>query len=95
MATVMIPEIEDPLERFREHFTKGTLTRPLVISCLEDAVSLNQPGSRMGEAAIMWIWKSYASIEYPGDADLLNLIALLLVREGKEELLWDWMNQET
>jgi hypothetical protein len=22
MATVMVPEIEDPLERFREHFTK-------------------------------------------------------------------------
>jgi hypothetical protein len=53
MATVMVPE--DPLERLRKYFTKGTLTRPLVISCLEDAVSLNQPGSRMGEAAIMWI----------------------------------------
>lgn len=95
MANLMVPEIQDPLERFRYHFTKGTLTRPLVISCLEDAVSLNKPGSRMGEAAIMWIWRSYDSIEYPGDADLLNLIALLLVREAKEELMWDWMDQES
>lgn len=94
MANLMVSEFEDPLERFRHHFTKGTLTRPLVISCLEDAFSLNRPGSRMGEAAIMWIWRSYDSIEYPGDADLLNFIALLLVREGKEELLWDWMDQE-
>lgn len=95
MATVMVPEIEDPLERFRHHFTKGTLTRPLVISCLDDAVSLNKPGSRMGEAAIMWIWRSYDSIEYPLDADLVSPIALLLVREGKEDLMWDWMNQES
>jgi hypothetical protein len=96
MTTVMVEaDIKDPLERFREHFTKGTLTRPLVVSCLEDAVRLDQPGSRMGEAAIMWIWSSYDSIEYPLDTDLVNSIALLLVREGKEELLWDWMAQET
>lgn len=95
MATVMVPEIEDPLGRFRKHFTKGTLTRPLVISCLDDAVRLNEPGSRMGEAAIMWIWNSYDSIEYPLDTDLINSIAILLVREGKEELLWDWMDQES
>jgi len=95
VATVMVPEIEDPLERFRKHFTQGTLTRPLVISCLEDAVRLNQPGSRMGEAAITWIWNSYDSIEYPLDTDLVNSIAILLDREGKEELLWDWMDQET
>jgi hypothetical protein len=96
MTTVMVEaDIKDPLERFREHFTKGTLTRPRVVSCLEDAVRLDQPGSRMGEAAIMWIWSSYDSIECPLDTDLVNSIALLLVREGKEELLWDWMAQET
>jgi hypothetical protein len=96
MTTVIVEsDIKDPLERFREHFTKGTLTRPLVVSCLEDAVRLNQPGSRMGEAAIMWLWRSYDSIEYPEDADLLNPVAVLLVREGKEELLWNWMAQET
>jgi hypothetical protein len=49
----------------------------------------------MGEAAIMWLWWIYDSIEYPGDSDLLNPIAILLVHEGKEELLWDWMKQES
>jgi hypothetical protein len=49
----------------------------------------------MGEATIMWIWKSYDSIEYPLDSDLISSIALLLVREGKEELMWDWIDQES
>jgi hypothetical protein len=96
MATVMVQsDIKDPLERFRKHLTKGTLTRPLVVSCLEEAVRLDQPGSRMGETAIMWLWRSYDSIEYSLDTDLINSIAILLVREGKEELIWDWMDQET
>jgi hypothetical protein len=82
------------MERFREHFTEKTLTRPLMISCLENAVRSDQAGSQMGGAAIMWLWWIYDSIEYPGDSDLLNPIAILLVREGKEELLWDWMKQE-
>jgi hypothetical protein len=96
LAKVMVrSDIKDPLETFREHVKKGTLTRPLVVLCLEDAVRLIQPDSQMGEAAITWLWISYDSIEYPLDTDLVNAIAILLVREGKEELLWDWMNQES
>jgi hypothetical protein len=87
LATVMVrSDIKDPLETFREHVKKGTLTRPLVVLCLEDAVRLNQPDSQMGEAAIMWIWEAYESTRYPDDTDILNSIAILLVREGKDHV---------
>jgi hypothetical protein len=46
MATVMDQsDIKGPMERFREHFTKKTLNRPLIVSCLEDSW---QPNGRSG-----------------------------------------------
>ncbi|CAD0095642.1 unnamed protein product [Aureobasidium mustum] len=96
LANVMVPpEDKDPSNIFRAHLAEGTLTRPLAVSCLQDAVRLNQIDSRVGEIAIKWLWDHYDGIKYPNDSDLINPIAILLVREGKEELLWDWISQES
>lgn len=96
LADVMVPpEAKGPAQIFRTHLAEGTLTKHLAVSCLQDAVCLNEPHSRAGEAAIKWLWDKHDSIKYPDDVDLINPTAILLVKEGKEGLLWDWMNQES
>ncbi|KEQ58057.1 uncharacterized protein M437DRAFT_60330, partial [Aureobasidium melanogenum CBS 110374] len=94
LADVMVPsEVKDPADIFRTHLADGSLTRPLAFSCLQDIIR-SRSGSGIGEAAIKWLWEEYDSIEFPNDTPLVDAIALLLVRDGKEELMWDWMNQE-
>ncbi|KAG9528976.1 hypothetical protein KCU93_g3756, partial [Aureobasidium melanogenum] len=87
-------EVKDPSEIFRTHLAEGTLTRPLAVSCLQDIIR-SSSGSGIGEAAIKWLWDEHDSIEFPNDTPLVDAIALLLVRDGKEKLMWDWMNQKS
>lgn len=89
------PEVKSPAEIFHTHLVAETLTRDLAVSCLQDAFHWNQADSQIGESAIKWLWDRYDSIGYPDDVDLINPIAVLLVREGKEELLWNWISQES
>ncbi|KAH0237664.1 hypothetical protein KCV03_g207, partial [Aureobasidium melanogenum] len=94
-GVVVSQKDKDPSERFRTHLAEGTLTRPLAVSCLQDAVLLNQPHSQLGKAAMMWLWNQYDTIRYPDDVDLTDSLAILLVREGKEEMMWEWIAQES
>ncbi|KAG9949603.1 hypothetical protein KCU85_g4275, partial [Aureobasidium melanogenum] len=94
LTDVMVPsEVKDPADIFRTHLADGSLTRPLAFSCLQDIIR-SRSGSGIGEAAIKWLWEEYDSIESSNDTPLVDAIALLLVRDGKEELMWEWMNQE-
>ncbi|KAI4741161.1 hypothetical protein E4T50_08381 [Aureobasidium sp. EXF-12298] len=64
-------------------------------SCLKTAARRELYDKGLGEATINWMWKDHDSYQFPRDTSLLEHMVKHLVREGKEELLWKWIEQKS
>lgn len=45
----------------------------------------------LGKPLMTWLWDQYDEIVHPDDNDLVYGLTYLLVVEGHEELVWDWI----
>ncbi|KAI5271130.1 hypothetical protein E4T47_05552 [Aureobasidium subglaciale] len=91
----VLPENENPVKVFDANLRDGTLTKAIATSCLKTAVRREKYDGGLGEAAIKWLWKEHDSYEFPKDVELLDYMIRLLVQEGKEDLLWSWIEQKS
>ncbi|KEQ76735.1 hypothetical protein M436DRAFT_37489, partial [Aureobasidium namibiae CBS 147.97] len=86
----------DPLRLFNTHLEGGTLTKELALSHLKALTKMTHYGTGSGEATIKWMWNEYDKYDDSKvDRDLLEQTIRHLVREGKEELAWSWIEQES
>ncbi|CAD0099487.1 unnamed protein product [Aureobasidium mustum] len=86
-----IEEGESPETLFRSKLDAGTLSRPVASICLVEANHRNQVAAKLGQAALTWLWDQRDDLIYPDDNDLVFAMTDLLVREGNEEEVWDWI----
>lgn len=86
---------QDPVQLFNTHLENGTLTKPLALSYLRDLDRKNRHDTGLGEATIKWMWKEHDRYEFPRDKDLLDQMVKRLVKEGKEDMLWKWIEQKS
>ncbi|CAD0107778.1 unnamed protein product [Aureobasidium uvarum] len=85
----------DPVELFNTHLQDGTLTKPMAQSYLKTVTRQERYDGGLGEATIKWMWNEHDSYEFPRDTSLLDHMVRHLVREGKEELVWKWIEQKS
>lgn len=86
---------QDPVQSFNTHLELGTLTKTRARSFLKELTRQNRYDSGLGEATIKWMWNEHDRYEFPGDKDLLEQMVRHIVREGKEELVWSWIEQKS
>lgn len=86
---------QDPVEVFNTHLKDGILTKPMAHSCLKTASRHGRFDKGLGEATIKWMWKDHDNYQFPRDTSLLEHMVRHCVREGKEELVWKWIEQKS
>jgi hypothetical protein len=86
---------QDPVAQFNTHLENGTLTKSLAHSYLKDLSKQNRYDAGLGEATIKWMWNEHDRYEFPRDVALLEQVVSHLVKEGKEELAWNWIEQKS
>jgi len=86
---------EDVVQLFNAHRENGTLTKPLALTYLKDLDRKNCHDTGLGEATIKWMWNEHDRYEFPRDKDLLDQMIRHLVKEGKEDMLWNWIEQKS
>ena len=92
------PEYDDsdPVRLFNIHLEDGTLTKELALSHLKALTKTTRYDTGLGEATLKWMWNEYDKYDDSKvDRDLLEQTIRHLVREGKEELAWRWIEQES
>lgn len=89
------PSDQDPIQLFNAHLENKTLTKPLALSYLRALDRQNRHDTGLGEATIKWMWKEHDRYEFPRDKDLLDQMVKHLVKEGKEDMLWKWIEQKS
>jgi len=95
LGTDVLPHVHtDPVGIFHAHLRCGTLNRYIATACLEAADLTNRADGHLGAATINWLWDDHEHIHWSKYCRLLPHMTSLLVREGREELLWDWMEQQ-
>ncbi|KAH0288089.1 hypothetical protein M436DRAFT_46933 [Aureobasidium namibiae CBS 147.97] len=90
-----VSDDQDAVQLFYTHRETGTLTKPLATSCLRDLDRRNRHDTGLGEATIKWMWNEHDRYEFPRDKDLLDQMVKHLVKEGKEDMLWNWIEQKS
>jgi hypothetical protein len=86
---------QDPVAQFNTHLENGTLTKLLAHSYLKELSRQDRYDAGLGEATIKWMWNEHDRYEFPRDAALLEQMVRHLVKEGKEELAWNWVEQKS
>lgn len=86
---------QDPIQLFNTHLSNKTLTKPLALSYLRALDRQNRSDKGLGEATIKWMWNEHDRYEFPRDKDLVDQMVKHLVKEGKEDLLWKWIEQKS
>ena len=90
-------EETDPVERFRTHLHHGTLDYPIAATCLKEADLADRLDAKLGLETVKWLLESDDRVdvsESEAAVIMLQHTTNLLVREGQEELLWDWMQKQ-
>jgi hypothetical protein len=90
-----ISDNQDPVEQFNAHLETGTLTKTLAHSYLKELSKQDRYDAGLGEATIKWMWNDHDRYEFPRDVALLEQVVRHLVKEGKEELAWSWIEQKS
>lgn len=92
------PQHDDPdsVQLFNIHLEAGTLTQELALSYLKALTEKTRYDTGLGEATLKWMWDQHDNYDdSKEDRDLLEQTIRHLVREGKEELAWNWIEQES
>ena len=86
----------DPVRLFNTHLEGGTLTKELALSHLKALTKTTRYDTGLGEATLKWMWNKHDKYDdSKEDRDLLKQTIRHLVREGKEELAWNWIEQDS
>ena len=86
---------KDPVRLFNKHLERGTLTRDRALSHLKALTKMTRYDTGLGEATLKWMWDEHDNYDDSEHGDLLEQTIRHLVREGKEELAWSWIEQES
>jgi hypothetical protein len=86
---------QDPVQLFNTHLANGTLTKQLALLHLKTLTRETRYDTGLGEATLKWMWNEHDSHESLEDKYLLEQTIRHLVREGKEELAWNWIQQKS
>lgn len=90
-------EETDPVERFRAHRHHGTLDYSIAATCLKEADLADRLDAKLGFETVKWLLESDDRVdvsESEAGVIMLQHMTNLLVCEGQEELLWDWMQKQ-
>ncbi|KAK4547604.1 hypothetical protein LTR36_000561 [Oleoguttula mirabilis] len=95
---------KDPISLLEEYHEKGAATVPIARLCLEIFTkSLDGLPEGMqqkettecgaGRRTLLWLWKSeqYKQAAFVDDKTFISLLVPLLMKEGHEEYLWEWI----
>lgn len=86
----------DPVRLFHTHLEGGTLTPELALSHLKALTRTTRFDTGLGEATLKWMWTGYERYNNSREEiDLLEQTIRHLVREGKEEMAWSWIEQDS
>lgn len=85
----------DPVRLFNTQLEGGILTKELALSHLKALTERTRYDTGLGEATLKWMWDQHDKYDPKEDKKLLEQTIRHLVREGKEELAWDWIEQES
>ncbi|KAK5137482.1 hypothetical protein LTR08_008460 [Meristemomyces frigidus] len=96
---------KDPVSLLEEYHKRGAATIPIARLCLEvfqkslsglseeakrKAIKETEPGRRV----LLWLWMSeqYKQAALVDDEKLVGALVSLLVLEGREEIIWQWLS---
>jgi len=95
---------KDPLSLLEQYEERGAATVSIALLCLESfqkslyrldhmaqQTVIDKCGA--GRRALLWLWKGghHLKSEWADNRRFMELLVSLLMREGQEDFLWDWM----
>ncbi|KYG43214.1 hypothetical protein M433DRAFT_368499 [Acidomyces richmondensis BFW] len=95
---------KDPLSLLEEYEERGAATVSIALLCLDSfqkslyrldhtaqQAAIDKCGA--GRRALLWLWKGghHMQPEWTDNSRFMELLVSLLMKEGHEEILWDWI----